>query len=209
MLFSLRPRGGWSVSQTSRLRIVARTGRAFEVAAGQLLRVVDAEGGQVADLVAFAANDPGEWLSNGRSFHYNESIYMVAGSTLYSNKSHPMLAIVEDGVGRHDFLYTPCSAEVFERNYGLKGHPNCLDNLTSALASYNIPQSLITTPFNVFMNVGISNDGRLTILPALSGPGDSITFRAEMDLIVAVSACSGKVCNVGPPTPIDVEIVSS
>ena len=196
------------MSQTSRLRIEARTGRAFEVAAGQSLRVVDAEGGQVADLVAFARSDPEEWLSNGRSFHYNESIYMVAGSTLYSNKSHPMLTILEDSVGRHDFLYTPCSAEVFERNYGLKGHPNCLDNLTSALVPYDVSQSLITTPFNVFMNVGISDAGRLEILPALSEAGDSVTFRAEMDLTVAVSACSGKICNVGPPSPIDVEIVS-
>ena len=195
------------MSQTTRLRIGARTGRAFEIVAGQLLRVVDVEGGQVADLVAFASGDPGEWLSNGRSFHYNESIYMVAASTLYSNQSNPMLTILEDSVGRHDFLYTPCSAEVFERNYGLKGHPNCLDNLTSALAPYDVTESMITTPFNVFMNVRISDAGGLEILPALSVAGDSITFRAEMDLTIAVSACSGKICNVGPPSPIDVEII--
>ena len=197
------------MSQTARVRIEARTGRAFEIAAGQLLRVVDVEGGQVADLVSFAGNDPGEWLSNGRSFHYNESLYMVVGSTLYSNQSNPMLTILEDSVGRHDFLYAPCSADVFERNYGLKGHPNCLDNLTSALEPHDVTRSMITTPFNVFMNVAISQDGRLDILPALSGAGDSITFRADMDLTIAVSACSGKICNVGPPSSIDVEIISA
>ena len=188
-------------------RIEACTGTGLALDKGQLLRVIDAEGGQVADLVCFNRHDVGEWLSNGRSFHYNEMLFLTEGHTLYSNRSNAMLKIVEDTVGRHDFLYSPCSAAMFERNYGLKDHSNCLDNLTAALAPFDIGGDTIPTAFNVFMNVGILESGKLEIRHPLSKPGNSVTFRAEMDLAVGVSACSGKRCNAGGTTPIDVEVL--
>ena len=188
-------------------RIEACTGIGLELDKGHLLRVIDSEGGQVADLVCFKRDDTGEWLSNGRSFHYNETLFLTQGHTLYSNRSNPMLTIVEDTVGRHDFLYSPCSAAMFERNYGLEGHSNCLDNLTAALAPFAIGRDTIPTAFNVFMNVGILESGQLEIRHPLSKPGSFVTFRAEIDLAVGVSACSGKRCNAGGTTPIDVEVI--
>ena len=188
-------------------RIEACTGIGLELDKGQLLKVIDSEGGQVADLVCFRHDDTGEWLSNGRSFHYNETLFLTQGHTLYSNRSSPMLTIVGDTVGRHDFLYSPCSAAMFERNYGLRDHSNCLDNLTAALAPFDIGRDTIPTAFNVFMNVGILESGQLEIRHPLSKPGSSVTFRAEMDLAVGVSACSGKRCNAGGTTPIDVEVI--
>ena len=188
-------------------RIEACTGIGIELDKGQLLKVIDSEGGQVADLVCFRRDDTGEWLSNGRSFHYNETLFLTQGHTLYSNRSSPMLTIVGDTVGRHDFLYSPCSAAMFERNYGLRDHSNCLDNLTAALVPFDIGRDTIPTAFNVFMNVGILESGQLEIRHPLSKPGSSVTFRAEMDLAVGVSACSGKRCNAGGTTPIDVEVI--
>ena len=195
------------VSDGGLQRIEACTGTGLALDKGQLLRVIDAEGGQVADLVCFNRHNVGEWLSNGRSFHYNETLFLTEGHTLYSNRSNAMLKIVEDTVGRHDFLYSPCSAAMFERNYGLKDHSNCLDNLTAALAPFDIGGDTIPTAFNVFMNVGILESGKLEIRHPLSKPGNSVTFRAEMDLAVGVSACSGKRCNAGGTTPIDVEVL--
>ena len=159
-------------------RIEACTGLGLELDQGQLLKVIDSEGGQVADLVCFRRDDTGEWLSNGRSFHYNETLFLTQGHTLYSNRSSPMLTIVGDTVGRHDFLYSPCSAAMFERNYGLRDHSNCLDNLTAALAPFDIGRDTIPTAFNVFMNVGILESGQLEIRHPLSKPGSSVTFRA-------------------------------
>jgi uncharacterized protein YcgI (DUF1989 family) len=188
--------------------IPARTGLGFELARGESLRVIDTEGGQVADLVTFCRDDTGEWLSNGLSFHYNETIFLTEGHVLYSNRSQEMLTIVDDQVGRHDFLFSPCSEEMYERQYGLAGHENCLDNLAQAFERYGIRPGMIPTAFNVFMNVEVSASGGLEIRLPLSGAGDAVTFRAEMDLAVGVSACSGKRCNSGGTTSIDVEIIS-
>src|SRR5206468_2331371 len=141
------------VSATTRRRIEPQCGVAFELGAGQTLRVIDPLGEQVADLTAFAAGDRREWLSSGRTIDYNNTIYLTAGHQLFSNRSQVMFTIGEDTVGRHDFLYTPCSAEMFRLLYGqLDGHPSCFSNLAAALAGYGIDPDRIPTTFNIFMN---------------------------------------------------------
>jgi uncharacterized protein YcgI (DUF1989 family) len=176
---------------------------------GQFLRITDMEGGQVADLTAFRLSDSSEWLSNGRSFDYGGTLHFTTGSTLFSNKSKPMLSIMRDDVGRHDFLYTACSIEMYRIQYGINGdHPNCLDNFQKAFAEAGQKPAEIPTPFNVFMNVEILPDGSLRIEPPLSEKGDSIVFRTEMDLVVAVSACPAMVCNGGLQKPIGYEIAN-
>ncbi len=191
------------------MNVIPATGyRSLRLETGRFLRIVDLEGGQVADLTAVRSGDPSEWLSNGRSFDYGGTIFFTAGDVLYSNRSRPMLSIVEDGVGRHDFLYPPCSAEMFRIQYGIEGpHPNCLDNLRRALAEAGQEPAEIPTPFNVFMNVEVRPDGSLNIRPPRSKAGDAILFRAEMDLAVALSACPAIACNGGSRKPIGYEIV--
>jgi uncharacterized protein YcgI (DUF1989 family) len=81
---------------------------------GQLLKIIDPQGEQVSDLTAFALEDKAEWLSSGRTIDYANTIYLTTGNLLYSNRSRPMLSIVEDTVGRHDFLLTPCSPKLFK-----------------------------------------------------------------------------------------------
>lgn len=189
-------------------RLEPQTGTAFELRAGQHLRVIDLEGEQVADFIAFNAADKSEWLSSGRSIDYANRIYLTKGDVLYSNRSRPMLTIVEDDVGRHDFLLTPCSPETFEIIYKNNApHPSCLANLTRHLAPFGIPADSIPTTLNIFMNVEIEMDGTLKILPPRSKAGQSILLRAEMDLIVGLTACSAEMSNNYRFKPIGYEIV--
>src|SRR4051812_40767225 len=81
-------------------RLEPQTGTAFQIGRGQQLRVIDVEGEQVADLIAFAADDQTEWLSSGRSIDYANRIYLTTGDILYSNRSRPMFTIMADDVGR-------------------------------------------------------------------------------------------------------------
>ena len=118
-----------------------------------------------------------------------------------------MFEITADDVGRHDFLFAPCSHEMFQIQYGAAERgPNCVDNLVTALSDYHVPPDRVRMPFNVFMNVGIGKDGELEILPPLSRTGDSLTLRAEMDLVVGIAACSAPRCNADSFGPIDIEI---
>ncbi len=191
----------------TRSRLEPQTGTAFELKAGQTLRVIDLEGEQVADLTAFARSDPSEWLSSGRSMDYANTIYLTRGHILYSNRSRPMFAIVADDVGRHDFLLTPCSRETFEIIYkNADPHPSCFENLWRNLAEYGIAPDAIPTTFNIFMNVEVASDGTLKVMPPLSKAGDAITLRAEQDLIVGLTACSAEMSNNYRFKPIGYEI---
>jgi uncharacterized protein YcgI (DUF1989 family) len=191
----------------TRHRLEPQTGTAFELFRGQQLRVIDPLGEQVADLVAFAAADHREWLSSGRTLDYNNTIYLTNGAQLYSNRSTPMLTIVADTVGRHDFLYTPCSPETFSILYKTTGHhPSCFENLCNGLRPWGIPADAIPTTFNIFMNVEIAADGTLSIPPPRSKAGDYIEFYAEMDLIVGLTACSAEMSNNYRFKPIEFEV---
>jgi len=188
-------------------RVEARSGGAWRVPVGALLRVTDIEGSQTGDVFLVDAADVSDGLSNGRSFDYNDSILLSVGAKLYSSRSNVLATIVADDVGRHDFLYTPCSQEMYEIQYGATGpHPNCYDNLTGALAQFGVPRSTVTVAFNIFMVSSIGEDGRLTVSPTWSKRGDSITFRAERDLFAAVSSCSSDTCNGGGSRPLQVSI---
>jgi uncharacterized protein len=192
------------------IRIAPQSGAAVELATGDLLTVTNPCGEQVADVFAVNREDIAERLSSGRSLDYASSFRLSTGHILYSNRSRPMLAIVEDTVGIHDFLLTPCSAEMFRILYGVEGeHPSCLENLAQALGPYGVRADDIGTTFNTFMNVDVAVNGRLTILPPRSRAGDHVTFRAEMRLCVGVTACSAELSNNGSFKPIDIHVTSS
>jgi len=191
----------------TRGRLEPQTGTAFELSRGELLRVTDLEGEQVADLIAFARADQREWLSSGRTIDYANTIYLTTGHILYSNRSRPMFTILQDDVGRHDFLLTPCSPETFKIIYQEEGpHPSCFENLHTNLGRFGIAQDSIPTTLNLFMNVVVGPDGTLEILPPRSRAGDSITLRAETDLIVGLTACSAELSNNYKFKPIGYEI---
>lgn len=190
------------------MSIPPQTGTAFEIAAGQHLKIIDPLGEQVSDMVSFAKADVCEWLSSGRTIDYANTVYLTTGHTLYSNRSRPMWTIVEDKVGRHDFLLTPCSPETFQIIYDKREyHPSCFENLWRSLAPFGISPDMIPTTMNVFMNVDVGPSGELTMGPPLSKAGDYTVFRAEMDMIVGVTACSAELSNNGTFKPIEIEIL--
>jgi uncharacterized protein len=183
--------------------IAPRSGTAFQVRAGDLLTVIDPEGMQVADLLAYNADDLDEVISSGRTLDYAETIRLTTGHVLYSNRSRPLLEIVEDTVGTHDFLLTPCSVDTFRHFYpDQPEHRGCFGNLAAALEPYGVTPDRIPTAFNCFMNVPVAPDGRITVEPPLSKAGDFIRFRAAMDLVIGLTACSAYASNGGSFKPI-------
>ena len=191
-------------------RIPPRSGTAFRLDQGQVLEVTDLEGCQVADLIAFAANDMREALSNGRTFDYEETLKLTTGNTLWSNRSNPMLQIVHDDVGCHDFLLTPCSEATFRHFYPEHPvHRGCFGNLAEALAPYGVEPDMIGTAFNVFMNVPFDGaSGRISVEPPPSRSGDCLRLEAQMDLVIGLTACSAYASNGGSFKPIGWRILA-
>lgn len=192
-------------------RIPPCSARALELEAGDTLVVIDPEGEQVSDVVAFARDDPQEYLSSGRSIDYASRIWLSTGDLLYSNRSRPMFTIVEDTCGRHDFLLTPCSKDTFAIIYGeTEPRPGCEGNLAEVLAPWGIDVDRIPTAFNAFMNVNVNaTTGEIEVCPPRSRPGDYVRLRAEMALVVGITACSAGQSNNFRYKPIDYRIERS
>ncbi len=191
-------------------KIHPQTGTAFTLKKGEKLKVIDPMGQQVSDMVLFNAKDTREKISSGKTLDFEESILISTGNYLWSNRSRKMMKILEDTNGRNDFLLAPCSPETFQIMYNNPDyHPSCFENLYTSLEKFNIAPDDVPTAFNIFMNVQFATNGKLTVLPPLSRPDDYVLFEAEMDLIVALTACSAEDSNGGTFKPIHYEILNT
>ena len=189
-------------------KISPQSGTAFTIKKGQKLKVIDPLGKQVSDMVLFNAHDSREKISSGKTLDFEENILITKGNFLWSNRSRKMMEILEDTNGRNDFLLAPCSPETFQIMYNNpEYHPSCFENLYKNLAPFNIQPDDVPTAFNIFMNVQFDANGKLSVLPPLSSPEDYVLFEAQMDLIVALTACSAEDSNGGRFKPIHYEIL--
>jgi uncharacterized protein YcgI (DUF1989 family) len=178
------------MATTEIVTIPARRGMAARVAAGQRIRVINTHGSQVVDTWAFSARDATEWMSMDASRAWFLRLAAAVGDTFVTNQRRPILTLVEDtSGGAHDTLIAPCDAPRY-RLLGVEGHhDNCRDNLHAALAALGITVPATPSPLNLFMNIPWTADGRLAWGEPVSTPGSYVMFRAEMDLVVAFSAC--------------------
>lgn len=185
------------------------SGTGLALKKGQKLKITDIEGFQVSDFFCFFKDDHEDYLSSGRTFDYIERIYISAGDKLYSSKSKVMATVVEDTVGKHDFVFTPCSNDTFKKLYHdlASTKIGCEGNLLEAFKKFGIVHKALPATFNIFMNVRFDSDGRIHIDPPRSRPGDYIVIQAEEDLIVGITACSAPQSNNGNPTTIGFEII--
>ena len=190
-----------------KITIDPQSGKAFTLKKGAVLTVIDPKGQQVSDMVLFNAHDSHEKISSGKTLDFEESILITKGNFLWSNRSQKMMEILEDTNGRNDFLLAPCSPETFQIMYNNhEEHPSCLNNLQTNLAPFGIHPDEVPTAFNIFMNVQFDPKGKISVLPPTSKSGDYVQFKAEMDLIVCLTACSAEDSNGGTFKPIEYHI---
>lgn len=185
--------------------IPACSGIKIDVKQGALISVIDIEGGQVVDFFAEVAGKPNEFLSSGVTIDCNDSLKLKIGDTIYTNLYRPMMEVISDDVGEHDLLHPCCRPEMYDFFYqNGKNHPNCFDNINSALGEHH-PS---ITPINLFMHTEIHADGSISVEEPISKAGDKIVLKALMDITLGVAACSvsESKCNSGKCTPIKIII---
>ena len=178
------------VNQVIREDTIAPAGHfAAEMKKNQVLRIVDVEGQQVADLVCFKLGNVQEKLSVMNTISMNRQVFPRIGYLLFSDEARPLMTIIDDTCGVHDMLAGACSRFTNERRYGVKDSRNCRDNLAEALKPWGIAWKEVPFNMNVFMNCPIGPDGSWSIQAPKSKAGDHIDFRAETDVVVAFSNC--------------------
>ncbi|MCC6916590.1 urea amidolyase associated protein UAAP2 [Nitrosomonas sp.] len=183
-----------------------------EVKKGQTFRIVDLEGNQAVDTLFYNAHDAAERYSAADTISRQHQLYLTTGSRLYSNLGNVMLVITADTCGRHDTVGGACAAESNTTRYTLDKYPmhSCRDNFLHALAHDPVCDRLgmskrdIPANINFFMNVPVTETGKLQFADGVSAPGKYVEMRAEMDVVVLISNCPqlNNPCNAYNPTPV-------
>src|SRR5215472_5386587 len=172
------------------IEIPARRGKAVRLRRGQTVRVINTTGQQVVDTWAFAADNIAEFMSMEHSRVAIGRIIPAVGDTLVTNRRRPILTLTADNSGGiHDTLFAACDRWRYQL-LGCAGyHDNCTDNLAAALAELGLVAADTPSPLNLFMNIPVVDGNRVEIRPPVSTPGSYVALRAELDCVVAFSAC--------------------
>ena len=174
----------------AKITIPERKGKAAVVAKGQRVKIINTHGSQVVDTWAFNRADLAEFMSMGHTRSGLRKLIPAVGDALLTNHRRPILTLVEDTSGGiHDTLLAACDRYRYEQ-FGVKGHhDNCTDNLADGMTALGLKAPETPSPLNLFMNIPVAADYRVTLEPPVSTPGSYVTLRAEMDLVIAFSAC--------------------
>ncbi|HXQ66275.1 MAG TPA: urea carboxylase-associated family protein [Alphaproteobacteria bacterium] len=186
---------------TARITIPARKGKAAYVKEGQRIRVINTHGYQIVDTWAFNRGDMKEFMSMEHCRGALMSLRPKAGQSLVTNKRRPILTLMEDTTaGVHDMLFAACDRYRYEELGCKEPHDNCTDNLAAGLKELGLAPPETPCPFNIFQNTAPDAvSGVIKFLPPVALPGQYVTLRADMDLVIAFSACPMDIVPVNGP----------
>ena len=203
-------------------RIPKKSAASFDIDTGETFAVATPEGRQVADLVAFGRDTDGatterggrayEAFSQAYTRDCNDRVRISTGDALYSVAGTPLLTITDDDCGVHDVMFGPCTEWMLTDrclpNGEVQNEPGgCRENLALALAPHGFDETDVPDTMNVFQQSTVTDQTYFDVRESPADPGDAVTFRAETDALVAVSACSARgVASGDEMTPIDLTL---
>jgi uncharacterized protein YcgI (DUF1989 family) len=179
--------------------IPKETGKAFVVKRDQILRIIEVDGPQTADVNIWNLYHYGEAFSAGRT-RYFSGIHPKKGDSLWSAPPYDrkMFTIIEDtvehivgpwGEESHDILYPRCSPIVFRYPFGKSNVSSCYENLAKAIEPFGLKADQPHDTINFFMRTGIDKAGQIFIAQPEARKGDYVDLLAHMNSLVAISSC--------------------
>ncbi|MGF7150325.1 aminomethyltransferase [Sphingomonas zeicaulis] len=193
------------------LRIDAATARSYVVKAGDYIQIIDVEGKQCSDFLAFdaVALEQGKELGLDptvtRTLMGNAFAKPGLHSRYFDATMRPLVEIVRDTVGRHDTFMLACSAKYYE-DLGYPGHANCTENFNRALAPHGVEARKGWPAINFFYNTVVGHDEQIGFDEPWSRPGDYVLLRALTDLVCASSSCADDVDAANGWNPTDIHV---
>jgi aminomethyltransferase len=184
----------------------AATAEAYTVQAGDYIQIIDLDGQQCSDFLAFDPAAPEHGLDSTTTRTLGGRIYPGPGlyAKFFDDRMLPIVEVVRDTCGRHDTFGLACTAKSYA-DAGYPGHPNCTDNFNAVLAPYIAPRAGWPA-INFFFNTQVAPDGTIIADESWSRPGDYVLLRAMQDLICANSSCADDVFTTNAYHPTDILI---
>jgi aminomethyltransferase len=209
------PGGGWGgeplAAPKREILIEAATAQAYEVSAGDYIQIVDVEGRQCSDFLAFDARALGEGKERGLDPTVTRSVQGLSSpapglhAKYFDSTVQPLVEIVQDTVGRHDTFLLACNAKYYA-DAGYPGHANCTDNFNAALAPHGVAPRNGWPAINFFYNTSATADGAIVSDEPWSRPGDYVLLRALTDLVCASSSCPDDIDPANGWDPTDIKV---
>ena len=179
------------------ITIPARHAKAAFVKKGNKVKVINTHGTQVVDCWALNAHNLAEYMSMEHVRVSLERIYTRKGDVMVTNRRRPILKIMQDSApGTHDTLLAACDRYRYELLGCETYHRNCTDNFWEALVAIGEKPVEMPSPFNLWQNTPVEPDGTIKPNPPVTKRGDHIIMRAEMDLIICLSACPQDITSI-------------
>jgi aminomethyltransferase len=175
-------------------RVDRATARSYEVAAGEYIQIIDVQGRQCSDFLAFHAHKLQDGHERGLDATVTRTLmgnaYPMPGlyAKFFDLDMDPLCEVVRDTVGRHDSFALACQAKYYE-DLGYPGHVNCTDNFNAALTPYSIAPRKGWAALNFFYNTAFDSSQLMFADEPWSRPGDYVLLQATTDLVCASSAC--------------------
>ncbi len=193
------------------LRVKAATASAYRVKAGDYIQIIDVDGRQCSDFLAFDAAA----LEKGEEFGLDPTVTRTLMATAnpgpglhskyFDARLKPLVEIVRDTVGRHDAFLLACNSKYYE-DMGYPGHDNCTDNFNRTLKPYGVKPKAGWPAINFFYNTTVGADDSITMDEPWSRPGDYVLLRALTDLVCASSSCTDDIDPANGWSPTDIHV---
>jgi hypothetical protein len=169
---------------------------------GRKVRVINTHGTQVVDCWAFNAQHTAEFMSMEHCRVSFERYRPRRGDTMVTNLRRPILKILQDTAnGAHDTLLAACDRYRYEQLGCKEYHRNCTDNLWEAMIGVGYKITETPSPFNLWQNTPVEPDDTIKPNPPGYKKGDYIVMRAEMDLVICLSACPQDITSINANKP--------
>jgi aminomethyltransferase len=196
-------------------RIDRCTAQSYEVKEGQFIQIVDVEGRQCSDFLAFNANRLQDGTERGLDLATTRTLlgalYPAPGllSKYFDRDMQPLCEVVRDTCGRHDSFGLACTARFYE-DAGYPGHPSCSENFNDCLETYGLERRPGWPAINLFYNTGVNAQNAIFLNDPWSRPGDYVLMRAMADLVCGSSGCPDDIdaTNAWNPTDVHVRVYS-
>lgn len=185
----------------------AATAESYTVQEGDYIQILDLDGQQCSDFLAFDSTAPQHGLDATATRTLGGRINPGPGlhGKFFDDRMLPFVELIRDTCGRHDMFAFACSAKSYD-DAGYPGHANCSDNFNAVLAPYDIAPRIAWPAINFFYNTQISPCGTIIADESWSRPGDYVLLRSLRDLICANSSCADDVFTTNGYNPTDILI---
>lgn len=163
---------------------------------GMALRLTDIAGGANVAAMFYNARNLAERYNMPDTLKAQHIAKITAGNVLYSDMGRILCSVTSDSVGWHDPIGGVLDSAQLAAQYGEKPYQQYRNDWTQSpreallleLAKYSLDARDLNPTLNLFSKVVVDTQGDMKYVAGHSAPGSFVELRAEMPVLVLLTA---------------------